>query len=87
MKVTVNNPPLVNLPDTTICEGSSVKLNLYVPDATYVWSTGETTSSIEVYMAGTYGVDVTLNGCTTHDDVTVTVATAPNVVVSDDTFK
>ncbi|MCF6405228.1 gliding motility-associated C-terminal domain-containing protein [Chitinophaga filiformis] len=85
VKVTVNNPPLVNLPDTTICEGSSVKLNLYVPDATYVWSTGETTSSIEVYMAGTYGVDVTLNGCTTHDDVTVTVATAPNVVVSDDT--
>lgn len=84
VKVTVNNPPVVNIPDTTICEGNSIELNAYIPGATYVWSTGETTASIEVYMQGTYGVDVTLNGCTTHDDVTVTVSTAPNVVVSDD---
>ncbi|MVT08157.1 gliding motility-associated C-terminal domain-containing protein [Chitinophaga tropicalis] len=84
IKVSVNNPPVVNLRDTAICEGQSVKLNAYVQGASYVWSTGETTASITVNMSGTYGVDVTLKGCTTHKDVTVTVNPAPQITLTDD---
>ncbi len=84
VKVTINTPPVVDVPDASICEGSSTTLSAYTPGATYIWSTGETSSSIDVYMAGTYGVDVTVNGCTTHDDATVTVGRAPNVVLSED---
>ncbi|SDH04285.1 gliding motility-associated C-terminal domain-containing protein [Chitinophaga filiformis] len=85
INVTVNMPPVVNIPDTAICEGQSVKLNAYVQGATYVWSTGETTASITVNMTGTYSVDVTLNGCTTHEEATVTVGTPPAITLTDDT--
>ncbi|SHN44200.1 gliding motility-associated C-terminal domain-containing protein, partial [Chitinophaga sp. CF418] len=85
VKVTVNIPPVVNIPDTAICEGQSVKLNAYVQGATYVWSTGETTASIMVNMSGTYSVDVTLKGCTTHEEATVTVGTPPAITLTDDT--
>jgi gliding motility-associated-like protein len=85
VRVIVNMPPAIDLPDTTICEGTSIKLDATVPGATYVWSTGETTPFIEVYMQGAYGVDVTLNGCTSHDDVNVTVGTAPVITLTDDT--
>jgi gliding motility-associated-like protein len=85
VNVTVNMPPVVNIRDTAICEGQSVTLNAYVQGASYVWSTGETTASIAVNMSGTYGVDVTLNGCTTHDDATVTVGTPPVITLTDDT--
>jgi gliding motility-associated-like protein len=85
IKVSVNNPPVVNIRDTAICEGQSAKLNAYVQGASYVWSTGETTSSITVNMQGTYSVDVSLNGCTTHAEATVTVGTAPAITVTDDT--
>jgi gliding motility-associated-like protein len=85
INVTVNMPPVVNIPDTAICEGQSVRLNAYVQGATYVWSTGETTASITVNMSGTYSVDVTLNGCTTHEEATVTVGTPPAITLTDDT--
>ncbi|SFM91634.1 gliding motility-associated C-terminal domain-containing protein [Chitinophaga sp. YR627] len=84
VKLSVNNPPTIDMADTTICEGSTLRLNATTSGATYVWSTGETTPFIDVYMQGTYTVDVTLNGCTTHDELDVTVATRPNITLTDD---
>ncbi|WP_343690591.1 T9SS type B sorting domain-containing protein [Chitinophaga sp.] len=85
IRVTVNTPPTVNIPDTTICDGMTVKLNAYVQGATYTWSTGDTGPSITVSTAGTYTVDVTLKGCTVTDDATVTVSTPPNITLTPDT--
>jgi len=85
VKVTVNKPPTVEIRDTTICDGMTVKLNAYVQGASYTWSTGDTGPSITVSTAGTYTVDVSLKGCTVTDQATVTVATAPNVTLTPDT--
>jgi large repetitive protein len=85
IKVTVNTAPVVNLKDTAICTGQSVKLNAYQPGATYSWSTGDTGPSITVSTANTYTVSVTLNGCTTTVPVSVAVSTPPNVTLTPDT--
>lgn len=58
--------------DTTLCAGQ--RLTLSVPpfcDATYKWSTGRTGTSIQITTPGVYWVEVTRNGDTTHDDITV----------------
>ncbi|MFP9112398.1 T9SS type B sorting domain-containing protein [Flavobacterium sp. RHBU_3] len=77
----------VSLPEVTdpddfvkyFCEGTSVTLAPVVTGATgYVWSTGETTSSIEVAEGGTYDVVVqNSNGCEYTATYTVTALTSP----------
>ncbi len=61
--------------DTTICPGETLTLDPGVTGATgYVWSTGETTPTIEIDTADTYWVNVLFaNGCSTYDDITVTL--------------
>lgn len=63
--------------DTTICIDELLTLptpsGMDLPAGQVVWSTGETTPTIEVDTTGTYWVEVTLaNGCTTFDAITVT---------------
>ncbi|RFM31413.1 gliding motility-associated C-terminal domain-containing protein [Chitinophaga silvisoli] len=84
IRVTVHEPPAMQIRDTTICEGSTVKLNAYIQGATYAWSTGDTGPSIIVSTTGTYNVEVSLNGCTVSDDATVNVATPPDVTLTPD---
>ncbi|MFK2820989.1 sulfatase-like hydrolase/transferase [Flavobacteriaceae sp. LMIT009] len=79
--VTVNVNPLPNAdagPDVAICEGDSTTLIANGGD-TYLWNTGATTASINVSPSSTtvYFVTVTTNGCSSNDDVTVTVNTVP----------
>jgi len=76
INVVVNALPVVDLGnDTTICTGSSVTLNAgnFV---SYLWSpSGATTPSIVAASNGAYMVTVTdANGCTNNDQVSVTVA-------------
>ncbi|HPF89856.1 MAG TPA: hypothetical protein PLL57_04300, partial [Flavobacteriales bacterium] len=65
-------------PDVTICAGESTTIGTSVPGASYLWSTGTTTNTIDVTSAGIYGVDVTLNGCVVHDDIEVFVTPLPS---------
>lgn len=63
--------------DTTICIDEILTLptpsGMDLPTGQIVWSTGETTPTIEIDTTGTYWVEVTLaNGCTTYDAITVT---------------
>ena len=68
--VTANGP-------TTFCQGNNVLLTA-TGGTSYVWSTGETTSTITVGTAGAYTVTVTDgSGCT--ETLNVNINTSGNV--------
>jgi hypothetical protein len=76
--VEVNANPIIDLgSDSTVCENwlplsltPSSTANL----TTYNWSTGETTPSISIDQAGTYGVTVRdVNNCESQDEITISV--------------
>ncbi|WP_461599365.1 Ig-like domain-containing protein [Winogradskyella sp.] len=84
--VTVNELPIAYAgDDQIICEGETVTLNATGGDE-YLWSTGETTASISVTPSSniTYTVEVTTNGCSSTDDVSIMVSPLPNITVSND---
>lgn len=68
--------------DTTLCAGQLLPLNVFYPGASYLWSTGATTSSINVLTAGTYWVTVTASGCTQSDTINVNYLNYPIVNLS-----
>lgn len=74
--VTVAPPPNVNITgDTIVCINQSTKLTA-TGGGTYLWSTGATTSMVEVTptVITTYSVTVTdINGCTATRSQTITV--------------
>ncbi len=61
--------------DKEICNGESVSFNANAanvpPGAVFLWSTGETTSSISVDTPGTYVVTISSGGCDATDEVKV----------------
>lgn len=75
--VRVYPTPQINLgPDTAICEGGAPIIltdifNVGNPSAKWLWSTGETTSSIAVSKKGVYFAAVSLDNCTSTDSVVV----------------
>jgi len=75
------NPlPVVDLgPDRSICEGAQTTLNATTAGATYLWQDGSTAPTLVANTAGTYTVDVTVNGCTNSDAVEVFVTPLPVV--------
>ncbi len=77
VNVTVNalpaTPTITASGPTTFCEGSSVALTSS-PGTTYLWSTGETTSGINVSTTGSYTVQVTnTSGCQSASSLPVVV--------------
>lgn len=73
--VTVNVLPFVILgSDTTIVVGQTLTLDAGFAGSTYIWSTAETSQTIDVTQAGTYSVTVTDgNGCDGTDEIEVDV--------------
>jgi gliding motility-associated-like protein len=53
-------------------------------NATYLWSTNETTPSIDVTETGTYEVTVTIDGCPVTESVVYTFAEEPQFDLGDD---
>jgi gliding motility-associated-like protein len=81
-------PPVIALGnDTTICHGSSLILDSSVPgNATYLWSTGSTSSQITVGDTGTYHVTATTNvGCMVLDTIHIFMFSPVNVNLDNDT--
>lgn len=85
--VTVNNPPRVDLgTDLTTCvESVNISAGIINPEYTYLWSTGETTRSINITTTGVFSVDVS-NACgLTKDAISVTFKTPPVLNLGSDT--
>lgn len=60
-----------------LCAGDSAVLNPDIPNGTYNWSNGDTSSTITVNSVGTYKVTIVdAFGCNSNDSTTVTQSTA-----------
>ncbi len=78
--------------DVLFCDGDSFEIVPIITggnpaDATYLWSTGETSSTITVNETGTYSVEVTISDCTEEDSITVTFQQNPIVELGEDQLK
>jgi len=76
--ITIEPQPTINLgADQSICSGSDVitladGTNGGTSGATWLWSTGQTTSSIVITAPGSYTATVTIDGCSASSSVNVT---------------
>ena len=66
------------LKDKAICPGTITQLDAGPGFDSYLWSTGETTQTIDVPV-GNYWVDLTFNGCTFRQHVTVSSVPMPTI--------
>ncbi len=65
-------------PDTAFCADAPYTLRAAYPGATYLWNTGDNTSTFDVTTSGSYSVTITsANGCMASDTVAVTVYEIP----------
>ena len=80
-------PAVTNTANVTFCTGGKATLSATGgTGATYLWTGGATTSSIEVTTAGTYKVTITdLTGCISKGVFTVTESTAASAIISGNT--
>lgn len=80
-RLKVSTPPVIVMPTQYyICgSGGSVTLEANAGHDTYSWSNGETTRVITVTSPGTYTLDVTDNGCTAQQIITVSPSEAPSI--------
>ncbi|MEZ4886891.1 MAG: gliding motility-associated C-terminal domain-containing protein [Chitinophagales bacterium] len=72
--LTFNALPDVDLGnDLTLCDGEVLQLDATVADAgaVYEWQDGSANPTFEVTEAGTYSVTVTVNGCSSSDEINV----------------
>lgn len=81
--IAVNPPPVVNLgADTTICANQFLNLDAGNPGASYFWSTGDTTRTINITTAGTYSVSVSTGiGCSGSDTLILSTIALPDAGV------
>tara|TARA_R110001583_G_scaffold33438_2_gene112875 strand:+ start:9952 stop:12228 length:2277 start_codon:yes stop_codon:yes gene_type:complete len=85
--VTVHDAPEINIADVIMMDGAPIIVNIQKENCTYLWSTGETTSEIEISIPGDYSVMITSEyGCsnsksfTVKDQSTLFTLSLPNIV-------
>ena len=84
--VILKEPKEINIGnDTTICENDSITLDAGLNDD-YIWSTEETTQTINVNTKGEYSVDIIdENGCKNSDTLNLDIVDLPKVYLGNDT--
>lgn len=65
------------IPDTNMCQGTSITLDAGAGYSSYLWSTGDTTSQIAVNSTGSYWIKVVQNNCILYDTIKVNVFPVP----------
>jgi gliding motility-associated-like protein len=70
--------------DLTICEGNTVQLSSDNPNLVLEWSTGETSSSIDVNEAGVYTATLNENCSSSSDEIEVFFAPEPVSILPDE---
>lgn len=80
------NPlPVIDLGgDQSICAGEQTTLDATTAGASYLWHDGSTNATFQADAAGTYNVNVTVNGCTSASSMDVTVIPLPVVDLGGD---
>lgn len=83
INITFTPLPVFNLgTDAAICQNDTLTLNATVSNATsYLWNNGATTATLKAYQAGIYWCEVSKQGCTFRDSLTIT-AVKPLPLVS-----
>ncbi len=86
VSVTLSSNLTVTLQNAGICSGDSMILNSGYSGAgyTFLWNTGETTSTVKVKNAGTYSVNVSNNGCNGNGSMNLSLYAAPIVNLGND---
>ncbi len=72
-------------PDKAVCAGTRVQIGIDIPQATYLWNTGEVASLINADSSGQYRVQIKQNGCLYTDSINVLVKPSPVVKAGADT--
>jgi gliding motility-associated-like protein len=87
VNIIVQSPPVVDLgSDITLCEDQSFTLNAGNPGSTFLWSTGQTSQTIDVDTTGEYFVTVTnAIGCSSEDSIGVSMNLSPEGTIVGDT--
>jgi len=84
--VTVNvaaPPSAVITGNNNVCQGMIATLTAS-GGGSYLWSTGETTATINPTISGTYSVEVTIGSCKSTATITTNFVSNPNATVSPD---
>jgi gliding motility-associated-like protein len=71
--------------DTSLCEGDSLLLRSNINNASYLWSTGETTSTVHVKQTGNYWLKASNGTCSVSDTIHVTFNKKPIFSLGNDT--
>ena len=78
--IIIYDPPIVTDEELILCESGSLILDAAIPDMTYLWSTGETTKTIQVTAPGIYNVTVTNSAnCSSTKKITVNKHDTPEI--------
>ena len=83
--ITVFDPPVLNIADSAICYGESAIFDAQASQYPLMWSTGETTPTINLAVGGNYFVTATNGPCSVIDSFDLTVHALPVPVLSEDT--
>ena len=67
--------------DTTLCDQSELKLDVSTSNASYLWDTGATTSTLEIDQSGDYNVVIWQDDCTIYRNFTVDFDSLPRLAI------
>lgn len=84
-KIKIVGPELELGHDTLLCPGETLLLDVDQADASFSWQDGSKTAKFNVSKAGTYWVEVDVDGCKKQDTIKVDYVTFPDNALGNDT--